>query len=289
MSATYLSDALLLSTLLVYGLSVLAFAAAAGARRITPRPAGAGVPVPIHGPDAALRLGNIAVALTVLAFGAHAAALVARGVAAGRPPLGNMFEFAVATSLAAVIALLLVGRRARLLHELGLLVVLPVTVTLGFAVVVLYTQPGALVPALRSAWLSIHVSAAAAAMGALTVATVANGLQVLRRRRGGEGVPAVDLVARISYDVAFPLWTFAVMAGAIWAERAWGRFWGWDPKEVWALVTWVLLAAYLHARRTTGVRRGVLALLGLLGYGCLVFNFVAVNVWFDGLHGYSGL
>jgi len=87
----------------------------------------------------------------------------------------------------------------------------------------------------------------------------------------------------------FPLWTFAVIAGAIWAENAWGRYWGWDPKETWAFITWVIYAGYLHARVTVGWKGRKSAIIALVGYSSLIFNFIGVNIWLPGLHSYSGL
>src|SRR5664280_2455749 len=103
--------------------------------------------------------------------------------------------------------------------------------------------------------------------------------------------PAVDLerTAYRLHAVAFPLWTFTVMAGAIWAEKAWGRYWGWDPKEVWSFVIWVVYAAYLHARSTRGWAGRRAAWFVLVGYGCVLANFTIVNLFFTGKHTYSGL
>jgi len=87
----------------------------------------------------------------------------------------------------------------------------------------------------------------------------------------------------------FPIWTFAVLAGAVWAEAAWGRYWGWDPKETWAFITWVLYAAYLHAQATAGWRGARANWFGVLGYAAFLFNFIGVNIWIPGLHSYAGV
>ena len=87
---------------------------------------------------------------------------------------------------------------------------------------------------------------------------------------------------------AFPIWTFALIAGAIWAQHAWGRFWGWDPKEVWMFITWVSYACYLHARATPGWRRR-LPWIGVVAYSTILFNLVIVNVFITGLHSYAGV
>ena len=163
-----------------------------------------------------------------------------------------------------------------------------------------------LVPALHSYWLMIHVSSAAIAGGAFTVGALASVLYLLRRRLEVKAAdhpelprtgflwrtPNAESIDRIAYRVhafAFPLWTFAVMCGAIWAQYAWGRFWGWDPKEVWAFITWVVYAAYLHARATAGWQGRAAAYVALLGYATFLFNFVGINLFGSGLHSYAGM
>ncbi|HEX6263509.1 MAG TPA: c-type cytochrome biogenesis protein CcsB [Actinomycetota bacterium] len=109
-----------------------------------------------------------------------------------------------------------------------------------------------------------------------------------RRGRLPEAAALDDLAAK-AITFAFPIWTFAVIAGAIWAEQAWGRYWGWDPKEVWSFVTWVLFAGYLHARATQGWRGRRAAVLAVLGFAALAFNLTVVNLVVSGLHSYAGV
>ena len=241
-------------------------------------------------------VGAVAVALTVLAFGLHVASVVARGVAADRAPWGNMYEFVVVCALAAAGAYLALLRR-RPVQALGVWVIALVLVALGLAVTVLYTPAGALVPVLNSYWLVIHVAAAVTAGGVFTVAFVATVLflvQVRLERRGRRGrmLPsstALEQMAHTALMFAFPIWTFAVIAGAIWAENSWGRYWGWDPKETWAFITWVLYAAYLHAQSTAGWRGRRSAWFAIAGYLAFLFNFFGVNMWIAGLHSYAGV
>ena len=248
------------------------------------------------------RLGRIAVSLTTLAFGLHLASVVARGISAGRPPWGNMFEFSVTGSLAVTGAFLVLLAR-RDVRYLGVFVMLPVLLTLGLAVTVLYTESAQLVPALKSVWLIIHVSAAMIASGILTIGfaqTICYLVQERRERRPAEQrspsfmdrLPSAAVLDRSAYKMhafAFPIWTFAVIAGAIWAENAWGRYWGWDPKETWAFVTWMVYACYLHARATAGWRGRKAAYIALLGYTTFLFNYLVVNIWLVGFHSYAGV
>jgi cytochrome c-type biogenesis protein CcsB len=246
------------------------------------------------------RIGRIAVALTVLAFGLHLGAVVTRGFSAGRAPWGNMFEFSTTGALAVTgVYLVLLARRP--VRYLGLFVVFPVLLTLGLAVTVLYTDSEQLVPALKSVWLVIHVSAAIIASGVLTIGfaqTVCYLVQDRMERRPDRPVTfmarfpsaaALDRAAYRMHAFAFPIWTFAVIAGAIWAENAWGRYWGWDPKETWAFITWVVYACYLHARATAGWRGRKAAYIALLGYGTFLFNYLVVNIFLAGLHSYAGV
>jgi cytochrome c-type biogenesis protein CcsB len=248
------------------------------------------------------RLGRIAVSLTTLAFGLHLASVVARGISAGRPPWGNMFEFSVTGSLAVTgVYLVLLSRRD--VRYLGVFVMLPVLLTLGLAVTVLYTESAQLVPALKSVWLVIHVTAAMIASGILTIGfaqTICYLVQERRERTPAEQrspsfmdrLPSAAVLDRSAYRMhafAFPIWTFAVIAGAIWAENAWGRYWGWDPKETWAFITWMVYACYLHARATAGWRGRKAAYVALLGYSTFLFNYLVVNIWLVGFHSYAGV
>jgi cytochrome c-type biogenesis protein CcsB len=249
------------------------------------------------------RMGRIAVALTVLAFGLHLASVVARGISAGRAPWGNMFEFSTTGALFVTgVFLVLLARRVDVRY-LGLFVILPVLLTLGLAVTVLYTESAQLVPALKSVWLYIHVSAAMLASGILTIGFAQTICYLVQDRRERvpaaerapsfmdrmPGAAALDRAAYRMHQFAFPIWTFAVIAGAIWAENAWGRYWGWDPKETWAFITWMVYAIYLHARATAGWRGRRAAYVALFGYATFLFNYLVVNIWLVGFHSYAGV
>jgi cytochrome c-type biogenesis protein CcsB len=242
------------------------------------------------------RLGGAAANLVVLAALLQLGSIVCRGLATDRWPLGNMYEFTSAICLVAVVAWLVVlsraGARAATLRAVGPFVLLPVVVLLFLAGTVLYAQAAPVQPALQSYWLAVHVTAVTMSSGMLLVAGVASLLYLVRRTRRAERLPSADALDRLAYRVtivAFPIYTFAVIAGAIWAEAAWGRFWGWDPKETVAFVAWVVYAAYLHARATAGWRTGRAAWINVVGFGVVAFNLFFINMVVAGLHSYAGL
>jgi cytochrome c-type biogenesis protein CcsB len=251
------------------------------------------------------RAGRIAVALTVLAWVLHGASLATRGFADDALPWSNMYGFASAGAFAVAGSYLVLLTRQRV-RWLGLAVTFAVVLTMGLAGTVLYTAAGPLQAPLRSYWLSIHVSAAIISSGVLTVGSSAAAMYLLRSRYDarvaagrspgfagiGRALPAPEVLDRTAYRVlafAFPIWTFAIIAGAIWAESAWGRYWGWDPKETWAFITWVIYAGYLHARSTAGWRGKRAAWIAVVGFAAFLFNFFGVNILVVGLHSYAGV
>jgi cytochrome c-type biogenesis protein CcsB len=249
------------------------------------------------------RAGNIAMSLMWLATAFLLAGVVARGLSAGRVPWGNMYEFSLSAALATAVVFLAISTR-RNLRWLGVFVVGAILLTLGAAVTILYTESAQLVPALKSVWLVIHVLAAIICGGAFTVGAAVTALYLVRDRaeKKADGtavtgwlssrVPSAKRLDTMAYRInafVFPLWTFAVIAGAIWAENAWGRYWGWDPKETWAFITWVIYAGYLHARATAGWRGRKAAVICLVGYVAFLINYFGVNFYASGLHSYAGV
>lgn len=337
----------------------------------------------------------IGMSTTVLAAAFHLTAVALRGLAAGRVPWANMYEFTIVFSLVAVLAFLAVSRRQDVRY-LGALVVGPALLALGLAVTAFFVAAEGVQPALQSYWLVIHVSVATISVGVLSVAAGFSVLQLFRLRiepagasrlddagasadaaafqEGGaeasttpdapteaapvgasvgdgaasigqahspghaqaqgpgqaqvkaqaqarararaaapiptlarpaggrlgtrafgrvrSALPSAGELERLAYRlnaVGFVLWTFTLVAGAIWAEAAWGRYWGWDAKEVWTFVIWVVYAAYLHARSTRGWSGRRAAVFSLVGYTCVLLNFFVVNLLFTSLHTYSGL
>ena len=247
---------------------------------------------------------RVAVALTILGALIHGAGVVTRALGAGRVPWGNMYEFLTTGAFVAVAVFLLVLIR-RDLRFLGTFVVGLAIVMQVAASVAYWTPVGHLVPALQSYWLIIHVSIAVLSSALFTLTFAMSALQLVQSHRqktvaaGGADklgfmrlVPSALSLENLSYRInaiAFIGWTFTLMFGAIWAEKAWGRFWGWDTKEVWTFVIWVVYAGYLHARATRGWTGTRAAWLSIVGYLCVIFNFTIVNQFFNGLHSYSGL
>jgi cytochrome c-type biogenesis protein CcsB len=246
-----------------------------------------------------------AMALSAAAVAAHAAAVVTRGLAVHRAPWGNMYEFVTALTCFAAIFFLFVMVRYRA-WALGVFVMGAVVLTLGLAETLIYTAAGQLVPALQSYWLDIHVTAMTLATGIFFVAAVLGVVYLALDRHArrvaagraapGNGIvrrlPGIEQLDRLTYRAVvfgFPVWTFGVIAGAIWADEAWGRYWGWDPVETWAFITWVLYAAFLHARATAGWRGRRAHYIQLLGFASLMFNILVVQVFITGLHSYAGV
>jgi len=245
------------------------------------------------------RVARIATAMMALAFLLLLAGVVARGISNGHVPWGNMYEFSITGALAFTGAYLIAIRKHDL-RWLGLFISISALLTLGTAVTLLYRDSAPLVPALNSPWLVIHVIAAIISGGVFLLSNVIAGaflyLDSMEKRGGrkpwAKRLPSLETLDQLSYRLVafvFPLWTFSVIAGAIWAESAWGRYWGWDPKETWAFITWVAYAAYLHARVTIGWRGRRAAWLCLFAGSTFLFNYVYVNVWGTGKHTYSGL
>jgi cytochrome c-type biogenesis protein CcsB len=318
-SLAALSDHLFTVSVVLYSLAVVAFCAelAFGNRTVRARSGelvGAGAPgtpamstgdeLPAESPRAR-RLGVVAMGLTVVGLVSHAGVLVARGLAANRLPWGNMYEFATAVVLVAVVAYTVLALRAPVLRHIGAFVLGPVVLAMVLIGLFLYASAGPLVAALRSWWLGVHVTTAILGFGIFFVSGIASVLYLLRSRyeqkvaAGTAGsssflerlpsAAALDRTAHRTAVFGFPIWTFAVIAGAIWAESAWGRFWGWDPKETWAFIAWVVYAAYLHARTTSGWRGRPSAWVNVVGLTVMVFNLLYVNMVSTGLHSYAGV
>jgi cytochrome c-type biogenesis protein CcsB len=254
------------------------------------------------------RYGQLAVTATVVGLALQVASLTTRGLATGRVPWGNMYEFSSVVGAAGVAAFLGLLVRLPQVRYLGMFLLMPVVILLFLAGTVLYSAAAPLVPALRSYWIVIHVTTIAIGTGIFLVSFIGTLLYLVRRhwdlavesgrtpRRFpvtlGWRLPTAEVLDKMAYRTVafgFPIYTFGIIAGAIWAEAAWGRYWGWDPKETWAFITWVVYAAYLHARATAGWRGTAAARVNLVAFATMVFNFFVVNMIISGLHSYAGL
>ncbi|GID30039.1 c-type cytochrome biogenesis protein CcsB [Paractinoplanes brasiliensis] len=316
-----LSNQLMAAAVLLYLAAMVAYAGeyAFGKRsrvgRAAARPAkqlvGAGAPVeppvaddvtpaPVRR-DRGELVGKVAVGLNVVAVLLHLGGLVTRGVAADRMPWGNMYEYILATTfIASAVWIGIVLARPAVRH-LGLFAALALVVMLGAASMIAYTPVGPLVPALKSYWFIIHVSTIIIGTGIFLVGAVPAAMFLIRDgydngKRSfpytlGKNVPEAGALERLTFRLhafAFPLFTFgALIAGPIWAEASWGRYWGWDPKEVWAFISWIVYAGYLHARATPSVKRTVATWIALLGFVTMLMNLFGINLFFEGLHSYA--
>jgi cytochrome c-type biogenesis protein CcsB len=235
-------------------------------------------------------------ALTVLAWILHVGGTVMRGIAAHRVPWANMFEFSL-TATAIIVGVFIAIQFWQDLRFLGAFITGFVVIFLGIATVDFYVDVVPLPPALQSAWLVIHVFVASLGTGFYALGASLSVVQLLQSRRllAGKkslGLPDPERLENLAYRlivVGFVFWTFTLMAGAIWAEHAWGRYWGWDTKEVWTFIIWTIYAGYIHARATRGWRGSRSAWLAIIGFSAVLFNFTIVNLFFKGLHSYSGL
>lgn len=254
------------------------------------------------------KYGRIGLSMTVIATVLHTVGLVTRGLATDpiRVPWGNMYEFTLAGTLAVSVTYLLLLRRYDL-RWLGMIVTGFLVSVLMLNVTVLYKDAGPVMPALHSYWLAIHVFALIVATGAFAVGAMLSVLFLIKEKVHGPSgspdpssrgflasLPSLDAMDRVSYRlhaIGFPVWTFgALIAGPIWAKEAWGAYWSWDPKEVWAFITWVGYAGYLHARATAGYKGRVAAIIALVAFATLLFNFIGINFFFGGSsqHSYAG-
>jgi cytochrome c-type biogenesis protein CcsB len=277
-------------------------------------------------------IANVSTAAGVVGVVANLGSIVARGIAAGRTPWGNMYEYSALLAVLVVSAYLIgVEWRAKV-RTVGGFVYAFVVFTMAMAVSFFYVGPSALQPALNSYWRQIHVTAMITASSLLGIGCVLSILYLFkdaseRRQLGAmraqvpppimggaidadaphdllpdadtpvadsgvrQGVlPSAATLDRLAYRFiafGFPIWTFGVICGAIWAQQAWSRYWGWDPKETWSFITWVLFAGYLHARATNGWKGRRAAVLAIVGFVSLFITYYAVNLWIAGLHSYA--
>ena len=321
----HLSDGLFTTAIAVYALAMVGYTAEYAFGRVArkvvaPAPArelvGAGGPSAASPPPGSVpaettarrplaqRIGRWSVGISVLGAIIHGASIAVRAIAVDAVPWSNMYEFASVSGLVGIIAFLAVLWKLPALRHLGGFILLPVILMMFLAGTVLYSKAQPLVPALQSYWLAIHVTLVSIAEGALMTSAVLTVLYLVKSRYDASKIqserlfnlaaklPSAETLDKAAYRVvafSFPLYTVAIICGAIWAEAAWGRYWGWDPKETWAFIVWVVYAGYLHARATAGWKGRAAAWINLAGFGAITFNFLIVNIVVSGLHSYAGL
>ncbi len=304
MDFSYLSLVAVYSAMAVYTLALFAFAwdlAKRSAAKPVPVLAGGGRESQHPAEPASWGpFQRIGLTLLVLGWLLHLVATVARGIAGNRVPWANMFEFGL-TSTMLIVAVFLGTLFWKDLGYLGAYITGFVLLALGVVTVNFYVDVTPLPPALQSAWLVIHVFVASLATAFFALGAALSALQLVRARfevrkmtraRIMNTLPGSSVMESLAYRlnvVGFVMWSFTLIAGAIWAERAWGRYWGWDVKEVWTFIIWVLFAGYIHARATRGWRGSRAAWLAIVGFVAVIFNYTIVNIAFTGLHSYSGL
>ena len=248
------------------------------------------------------------VAIIVLTVGAvlHGTGVVLRGIAASRVPWANMYEFSITGSFV-VMTIFLVALAIKDIRLLATFVSGFVLLILGSATAIFYVEVKSLMPALQSYWLVIHVTVAILATAFFNIAAALSIAYIFKTAKWVEKsklkvvgtirrilalFPSIEKIERLAYRfniIGFILWSFTLIAGAIWAERAWHRYWGWDTKEVWTFIIWTIYAGYLHANATRGWTGKRSAWLAVVGFIAILFNFTVVNLFFKGLHVYSGL
>jgi cytochrome c-type biogenesis protein CcsB len=290
-----MSEYAFVAGLLSTGLALLTYLAYAfsGVRAARMQTAGAPARVGGVGLVVGMRtaaIGKYATILSWLSLAFLSAMLVFRTVATGHGPFANMYEFSVAFSWG-ILALHIWFERRYHQRLVGLLT-LPVAVALMAYAMTVPSTIEPLVPALQNnLLLTVHVAVAIVAYGSFTIAFGAAMLYLVQPEGGRWGLPRPEILDEIGYRaivIGFPFLTLVLVLGALWAEIAWGRYWGWDPKETASLVTWLIYGAYLHARVTYGWRGRRSAVILLIGFAATLFTYFG-NLFFTGLHSYSGL
>jgi cytochrome c-type biogenesis protein CcsB len=236
---------------------------------------------------------RVAVGLQIAGFILHTAALVCRGIGAGRLPLTNQYEFATSFAWGLCLVSLIFVIRFKF-PVLGAFAAPVIFLIIGYAAMQ-SKDVKELMPALRSNWLGFHVSTAIIAYGAFGVSFVLSIIFLLRDRMKASGfldqhIPdkeKLDMISYRSVSLGLLFLTFTIITGAIWAERAWGSYWSWDPKETWSLVTWIIYAIYLHLRLRRGWRGRSAAIFCVVGFICVLFTYLGVNSWLPGVHSYA--
>ncbi|MGC7870940.1 c-type cytochrome biogenesis protein CcsB [Desulfosporosinus sp. SYSU MS00001] len=248
-------------------------------------------------------IGTLATYVAGLGLIANTAAIIIRMVISGHPPLSNGYEFLL-TFVWGIMAVYLYIEYRYKLRSLGAFV-MPIPVLLLLFIIMSMGPEErvaqAIPPALKSQWLTFHVVTAMLAYGAFAISFGLGVMYLLKLKEEGKGweaksqgiiarFPDLETLDELSYKVvgfAFPLLSLCIITGAIWANYAWGTYWSWDPKETWSLITWIIYAAYLHARLMYGWKGKRAAWMAVLGFVAVLFTFFGVNYFLPGLHSYA--
>ncbi len=248
-------------------------------------------------------IGQVATYITIIALAANTLAILVRMIIAGRPPLSNSYEFLLTFIWGITVVYLFIEYRYKL-RSLGAFIMPISFMILMFIIMSMGPEERiaqAIPPALKSQWLTFHVLTATLAYGAFAISFGLGVMYLLKlsqesngKKSHSQGIisrfPDLDVIDELSYKVigfAFPLLTLCIITGAIWANYAWGTYWSWDPKETWSLITWIIYAAYLHARLMYGWKGKRAAWMTIFGFAAVLFTFFGVNYFLPGLHSYA--
>lgn len=237
--------------------------------------------------------GNYAIKVLLVSFIAHTVSLIARGITAGRVPLTNQFEFASSFAWGIALVFLIFNKKYRV-ETMGTFVSPILFLIISYAAM-RDKSIRPLMPALDSGWLVVHVSLAIISYGAFAVAAgtslmFLNKEKSLKNKEVDQSKISLDDLDLISYraiSLGFIFLSLVMITGAIWAESAWGRYWAWDPKETWSLITWIIYAIYLHLRKSRGWSGRRAAIFSIVGFISVVFTYIGVNTFLPSLHSYA--
>ena len=238
-------------------------------------------------------ISRIAIIIQGIGFVLHTAALICRGIGAGRLPMTNQYEFATSFAWGICLVSLIFILKFHF-PVLGTFASPVMFLIIGYAAMQ-SKDVHELMPALKSNWLGFHVSTAIIAYGSFGVSFVLALIFLLREKisKGGfldRHIPdkeKLDLISYRSIALGLLFLTFTIITGAIWAERAWGSYWSWDPKETWSLITWIVYAIYLHLRIRKGYEGKAAAIFAAIGFVCVMFTYIGVNTFLPGIHSYA--
>lgn len=236
-------------------------------------------------------VGNAAVYASIAGFVVHTFAMGARVIESGRLPFSNQYEFANSFTWGIVLCYLVIHFYYRF-TAVGAFVMPLAFLMMGYASLLpRHVRP--LMPALQSRWLTIHVGTAVVSYGAFAVAAGLSLIYLLSANREKTNkkslLPDLEACDYLSYRIiafGYLMLTVVIVSGAIWARSAWSRYWGWDPKETWSLITWIIYSAYLHLRFNRGWKAKPAAWFAVIGFAAVIFTFIGVNTLLPGIHSY---